>query len=52
MWVRLIGNTAALVLAMYLATSQGVLTWLIALVIVAGVAISNSRVTRPQTSMS
>jgi hypothetical protein len=51
-WMRLIGNTAALVLAMYLAISPGVMTWLIALVIAAVVAVANSRVTRPQISMS
>ena len=51
-WIRLIGNTAALVLAMYLATSPGVITWLIAMGLAFVISVANSRVTLPQTSTS
>ena len=41
-WMRLIGNTAALVLAMYLAISPGMISWLIAMAVAFGVTLANS----------
>ena len=51
-WMRLIGTAIALVTAVFLVLDGGVVTSLVALVIAAFVAMSNSRVTRPQTSTS
>jgi type IV secretory pathway TrbD component len=50
--MRLIGNTEALVLAMYLATGPGVSFWLIAMGLAVVISVANSRVTRPQPSTS
>ena len=51
-WMRLIGTAIALVAAVYFAFDEAVVSGLIALILAAVVAISNSRVTRPQTSLS
>ena len=51
-WLRLVGNTAALVLATYLATGPGVFSWLIAMGLAVVISVANSRMTRPQTSTS
>ncbi len=51
-WMRLIGNAAALVLAVYLAISPGMISWLIAMGLAVVIAVANSRVNRPQTSMT
>jgi len=42
-WMRLIGNAAALVLAVYLAISPGMISWLIALGLAVGITLANSR---------
>ena len=51
-WMRLIGTAIALVAAVYFAFDEAVVSGLIALIIAAVVAKPNSRVTRPQISMS
>jgi uncharacterized membrane-anchored protein len=50
MW--LIGIAIALVAAVYFALDEAVVTGLIALILVVVISGANSRVTRPQTSLS
>ena len=50
--MRLIGNASLWCAAVYFAFDEAVVSGLIALILAVVVAISNSRVTRPQTSMS
>ncbi|HYJ23618.1 MAG TPA: hypothetical protein VE027_01320 [Acidimicrobiia bacterium] len=51
-WMWLIGIAIALVAAVYFALDEAVVTGLIALILVVVISGANSRVTRPQTSLS
>ena len=51
-WTRLIATAVALMVAVYLALDEGVVTGLIALILAVVISVANSRVTLPQTSTS
>ena len=51
-WMWLIGIAIALVAAVYFALDEAVVTGLIALGLAVVISVANSRVTRPQTSLS
>jgi hypothetical protein len=51
-WTRLIATSVALMVAVYLALDEGIVTGLIALILAVVISVANSRVRLPQTSTS